>query len=110
MVEFYAEASEIVLPRFLSEGVGSTSRSLTVITVSTACSSTSYLGRPLRGGGIVFLDDYQLPSAKKAARLCITTLHRLLDRNGSRRERWHLRSGDHQHAAAGIRGERCLLR
>lgn len=40
LVEFYAEESQIVLPRFLSDGRRLTLRSSTGTTASTACSST----------------------------------------------------------------------
>jgi predicted O-methyltransferase YrrM len=33
-----------------------------------------YLGRLLRPGGIVFVDDYQLPSVTKAVSFCVTNL------------------------------------
>jgi hypothetical protein len=33
-----------------------------------------YLGRLLRSGGIVFVDDYQLPAVACAASFCLTNL------------------------------------
>ena len=33
-----------------------------------------YLGRLVRGGGIVFLDDYQLPAVARAASFCTSNL------------------------------------
>jgi hypothetical protein len=33
-----------------------------------------YLGRLVRGGGIVFLDDYQLPAVARAVSFCTTNL------------------------------------
>jgi predicted O-methyltransferase YrrM len=75
MVEFHAEPSEVALPRFLSEG-----RRFDLAFIDGnhrfdgVFLDLVYLGRLVRGGGIIFLDDYQLPSAKKAARFCITNL------------------------------------
>ena len=33
-----------------------------------------YLGRLLRAGGIVFVDDYQLPAVQRAVSFCVTNL------------------------------------
>jgi predicted O-methyltransferase YrrM len=67
LVEHYAELSEIALPRFLEEGrhfdlgfVDGNHRFDGVFL------DLFYLGRLVRGGGIVFLDDYNLPGVKKA--------------------------------------------
>jgi hypothetical protein len=66
-VEHHAELSEIALPRFLQEGRGfdfgfvdGNHRFDGVFL------DLFYLGRLIRGGGVVFLDDYNLPGIKKA--------------------------------------------
>ena len=41
-----------------------------------------YLGRLVRGGGLIVLDDYQLPSVKKAVRFCLSNLGWGLDEEG----------------------------
>ena len=33
-----------------------------------------YLGRLVRGGGVIVLDDYQLPAVARAASFCLTNL------------------------------------
>jgi hypothetical protein len=38
-----------------------------------------YLGRLIRGGGIIVLDDYQLPGVARAASFCITNPGRTLE-------------------------------
>ncbi len=75
VVEFHAELSEIALPRFLAEGrrfdlafIDGNHRFDGVFV------DLIYLGRLLRGGGIIFLDDYQLPSTKKAVLFFTTNL------------------------------------
>jgi predicted O-methyltransferase YrrM len=75
MVEHHAEVSEIALPRFLSE-----SRSFHLAFVDGnhrfdgVFLDLVYLGRLVRAGGIVFLDDYQLPAVARAAAFCVTNL------------------------------------
>lgn len=74
-VEFHPEGSEIALPRFLSEG-----RSFDFAFVDGnhrfdgVFLDLIYLGRLVRPGGIVFVDDYQLPSVARAVSFCITNL------------------------------------
>ena len=75
LVEFHAEASEIALPRFVAEGrlfdlafVDGNHRFDGIFL------DLIYLGRLVRGGGIVFVDDYQLPAVAKAASFCTTNL------------------------------------
>jgi predicted O-methyltransferase YrrM len=75
MVEFYAEESQIVLPRFLTERrifdlafVDGNHRFDGVFV------DLVYLGRLLRSEGIVFLDDYQLPAVVRATSFCVTNL------------------------------------
>ena len=75
MVEYHAEASEIALPRFLGEGrrfhlafVDGNHRFDGVFL------DLVFLGRLLRPGGIIFVDDYQLPAVARAASFCLTNL------------------------------------
>lgn len=75
LVEHHAELSEIALPRFLSEGrrfdfafVDGNHRFDGVFL------DLIYLGRLVRAGGIVFLDDYHLPAVARAASFCVTNL------------------------------------
>ncbi len=75
MVEHFAEESQIVLPRFLSEG-----RSFDLAFVDgnhrfdAVFLDLVYLGRLVRAAGIVFVDDYQLPAVARAASFCLTNL------------------------------------
>jgi predicted O-methyltransferase YrrM len=68
MVELHAEDSRISLPRFLDEA-----RSFDFAFVDGnhrfdgVFVDLSYLGRLVHPGGIVFLDDYQLPGVARAA-------------------------------------------
>jgi predicted O-methyltransferase YrrM len=67
MVEHYAEESQIVLPRFLHEA-----RSFDFAYVDgnhrfdRVFVDLFYLGHLVRKGGIIFLDDYQLPGVARA--------------------------------------------
>lgn len=70
LVEYHPERSEIVLPRFLAEGrifdlafVDGNHRFDGVFL------DLIYLGRLLRAGGTLFVDDYQLPSVARAVLL-----------------------------------------
>ena len=68
MVEHHAEESQVVLPRLLGQG----SRfDLAIVDGNHRFDAVFvdlyYLGRLLRPGGIVFLDDYQLPGVARAA-------------------------------------------
>jgi predicted O-methyltransferase YrrM len=75
LVEFHAEESQIALPRFVSEG-----RSFDFAFVDgnhrfdRVFLDLVYLGRLLRPGGIVFVDDYQLPAVACAAAFFLTNL------------------------------------
>ena len=68
MVEHHEEVSETALPRLLGEG-----RSFDLAFVDGnhrfdgVFVDLFYLGRLVRPGGIVFLDDYQLPAVARAA-------------------------------------------
>jgi predicted O-methyltransferase YrrM len=75
LVEHHAEESQIVLPRLLSEGgefdlafVDGNHRFERVFV------DLFYLGRLVRPGGIVFVDDYQLPSVGRAVAFFVTNL------------------------------------
>jgi predicted O-methyltransferase YrrM len=75
LVEHHPDSSEIVLPRLLSEG-----RSFDLAFVDGnhrfegIFLDLSYLGRLLRPRGIIFIDDYQLPSIRRAAAFFTTNL------------------------------------
>jgi predicted O-methyltransferase YrrM len=75
LVEYHPEESEIVLPRFLAE-----SRSFDLAFVDGnhrfdgVFLDLIYLGRLVRAGGIIFVDDYQLPSVARAVSFCTTNL------------------------------------
>jgi predicted O-methyltransferase YrrM len=75
LVDYYAEESQIALPRFLSEG-----RRFDLAFVDGnhrfdgVFLDLVYLGRLLRPEGIVFVDDYQLPAVARAASFFLTNL------------------------------------
>ena len=75
MVEHHVAESQIVLPRLLAEG-----RTFDLAFVDGnhrfdgVFLDLVYLGRLVRGGGIVFADDYQLPSVTCAVSFCTTNL------------------------------------
>jgi predicted O-methyltransferase YrrM len=75
MVEFHPGESQVVLPRLLAEGrrfdlafVDGNHRFDGVFV------DLVYLGRLVRSGGIVFVDDYQLPAVARAASFFVTNL------------------------------------
>lgn len=75
MIELHREESQIALPRLLSEGrrfdlgfVDGDHRFDGVFL------DLVYLGRLVRGGGVVFVDDYQLPSVAHATSFCLANL------------------------------------
>lgn len=73
MLEFHAEESQVALPRFLREG-----RRFDLAFVDGnhrfdgVFLDLVYLGRLVRPGGILFVDDYQLPAVVRAASFCLT--------------------------------------
>ncbi|MGH2681230.1 MAG: class I SAM-dependent methyltransferase [Actinomycetota bacterium] len=75
LVEFHGEESQVVLPRFLSEG-----RDFDLAFVDGnhrfdgVFLDLVYLGRLLRPGGVVFVDDYQLPAVARATAFCVANL------------------------------------
>jgi predicted O-methyltransferase YrrM len=74
-VEFHAEESQIALPRFVGE-----ERSFDLAFLDgnhrfdRVFLDVIYLGRLVRPGGIVFVDDYQLPAVERATSFCRTNL------------------------------------
>ena len=75
LVELHVEASETLLPRLLGEGrrfdlafVDGNHRFEGVFL------DLVYLGRLVRGGGVVIVDDHQLPSVARAVSFCTTNL------------------------------------
>ena len=75
LLELHREESQLVLPRLAAEG-----RRVDLAFVDgnhrfdAVFLDLVYLGRLVRGGGIVFLDDYQLPSVARAVSFCTTNL------------------------------------
>ena len=75
LVEHHAAESQIVLPRLLAEG-----RRFDLAFVDGnhrfdgVFLDLVYLGRLLRGEGVVFVDDYQLAAVARAASFCTTNL------------------------------------
>jgi predicted O-methyltransferase YrrM len=75
LVEHYAEESQIALPRFLGEA-----RSFHLAFVDGnhrfdgVFVDLFYLGRLVQPGGILFLDDYQLPAVARAASFFLANL------------------------------------
>jgi predicted O-methyltransferase YrrM len=75
MVEHHAEESQIALPRFLGEA-----RSFHLAFVDGnhrfdgVFLDLVFLGRLVRAGGLVFVDDYQLPAVARAVSFCVTNL------------------------------------
>jgi len=90
LVEFHAEESQIALPRFLSKG-----RTFDLAFVDgnhrfdCVFLDLVYLGRLVRGGGVVFVDDFQLPSVARAARYCTTNLEWTLEEESRADELHH---------------------
>ncbi len=74
-LDFYPERSEIALPRLLAE-----TRQFDFAFVDGnhrfdgVFLDLMFLGRLVHGGSVIFLDDYQLPSVKKAAAFCSSNL------------------------------------
>jgi predicted O-methyltransferase YrrM len=75
LVEFYPEESELVLPRLLAEG---TRFDLAFLDGNHRFEGVFldlvYSGRLLKEGGIVFVDDTQLPGVRRAVEFCLTNL------------------------------------
>ena len=75
LVDFYAEESQIVLPRLLAEG-----RELDLVFLDgnhrfeAVFVDLFYSGRLLSDGGIVFVDDTQLPGVRRAVDFYVASL------------------------------------
>jgi predicted O-methyltransferase YrrM len=75
LVEHHAQESQLALPRMLGEG-----RHLDLAFVDgnhrfdAVFLDLVYLGRLLRPGAVVFLDDHQLPAVARAASFCLHNL------------------------------------
>lgn len=75
MVELVSEGSQLVLPRFVPEG-----RSFDLAFVDGnhrfdgVFLDLVYLGRLVRAGGVVFVDDFDLPAVARAVSFCVTNL------------------------------------
>jgi predicted O-methyltransferase YrrM len=75
LVEHHAEESLLALPRFLGER-----RTFDLAFVDGdhrfdgIFLDLVYLARLVRGGGVVFVDDYQLPAVRRATSFCVTNL------------------------------------
>ena len=75
LVEYYAEESQIVLPRFVSED-----RQFDLAFVDGShlfdrvFLDLIYLGRLVRPGGVIFADDYQALAIARAVSFCLTNL------------------------------------
>jgi predicted O-methyltransferase YrrM len=80
LVEFYAEESQTALPRLLSEG-----RQFDLAFVDGnhrfdgVFVDLVYLGRLVRAGGVIFVDDYQLPAVGRAASFFLRNLGWVLE-------------------------------
>lgn len=80
LVEFHPDESQLALPRFVSEG-----RQFDFAFVDgnhlfdAVFVDLVYLARLVRPGGIIFLDDYQLPGIAHAASFFVTNRHWTLE-------------------------------
>jgi len=88
LVEHHGEESQVMLPRLLSDG-----RHFDLAFVDGnhqfdgVFIDLVYLGRLIRPGGIVFVDDYQLPSVTKAVSFFVTNLGWTIEESSSADER-----------------------
>jgi predicted O-methyltransferase YrrM len=83
LVEFHAEESQLVLPRLLAEGrrfdlafIDGNHRFEGVFL------DLVYSGRLLKEGGIVFVDDAQLPAVQRAVSFCVGNLGWTIEEEG----------------------------
>jgi predicted O-methyltransferase YrrM len=98
LVEFYAEESQIVLPRLLAEG-----RQFDLAFLEGnhrfegIFLDLVYAGRLLKEGGVIFVDDAQLPGVQRAVRFCTTNLGWTIEDEGHEgvHEWLVLRTGSH---------------
>jgi len=90
LVEHHAEESQITLPRLLSQG-----RRFDLAVVDgnhrfdAVFLDLAYLGRLLRPGAIVFLDDYHLPAIARAASFFLTNRGWALEEISTAEDRHH---------------------
>jgi predicted O-methyltransferase YrrM len=90
LVEHYAEESQIILPRLVSEGrwfdlaVVDGNHRFDAVFVDLF-----YLGRLLRPGGIVFVDDYHLPGIARAVSFFLANLGWSLEEVSTAEDRHH---------------------
>lgn len=89
-LDFYSDWSEVVLPRLLAEGrqfdfafVDGNHRFDSVFV------DLMFLGQVVRGGSVIFLDDYQLPSVKKAVAFCTSNLGWVVEQEGAADAKHH---------------------
>jgi hypothetical protein len=75
LLELHEEESELALPQFVSQG---RRFDLAVVDGNHRFDGVFldlvYLGRLVRNGGIVFVDDLQLPAVERAVGFCATNL------------------------------------
>lgn len=89
-LEFHEEGSELALPRFVSQ-----KREFDFAFIDGnhrfdgLFLDLIYLGRLLRGGSVIFLDDYQLPAIRKAVSFCTRNLEWTIEENGVADETHH---------------------
>ncbi|MCU0520743.1 MAG: class I SAM-dependent methyltransferase [Anaerolineae bacterium] len=75
LVEFHGESSQLALPRFIKEG-----RQFDLAFVDgnhrfdAVFVDLYYLGHLVRKGGVIILDDYQLPGIRRAASFFVSNL------------------------------------
>ena len=90
LVEFHAEMSQIALPKFLKEQrrfdfafLDGNHRFDSVFV------DLFYLGRLLRKGGVIFLDDYQLPGIRCAVSFYVKNLNWRVEQQSNENEDHH---------------------
>jgi predicted O-methyltransferase YrrM len=89
-LDFHGDWSEFVLPRLLAEG-----RQFDFAVVDGnhrfdgVFIDLMFLGRLLRGGSVIFLDDHQLPSVKKAVAFCTSNLGWVVEEEGTADAKHH---------------------
>jgi predicted O-methyltransferase YrrM len=90
LVEFHAEMSQMALPKFLKQ---QRRFDLAFLDGNHRFDSVFvdlfYLGRLLRKGGVILLDDYQLPGIRRAVSFYVTNLHWRVEEECSRDELHH---------------------
>ena len=91
LIEFHPNPSEIILPQLVAEG-----RSFDLAFVDGnhrfdgVFLDLIYLGRLVRKGGIIFVDDYQLPAIARAVAFCTSNLEWTIEEVSARdpRHQW----------------------